>query len=78
MDTLSKKSDAQKVIDTLGGIRTTAEAIGVDRSVVNKWVMPKEKGGTGGRVPAKHWPRLIEVEPELRHVFLPEPMAEAS
>lgn len=58
-------SPAAMVIGRCGGINKTAALIGVDRSVVNKWLLPKEKGGTGGKVPPKHWPKLLEHLPGL-------------
>jgi hypothetical protein len=33
--------------------------LGLDRSAVNRWALPKSLGGSGGLVPAKHHQRLL-------------------
>lgn len=43
---------AQRIIDKCGGINRTAEIVGRTKSVVYRWTYQKEKGGTGGVVPA--------------------------
>lgn len=65
MGNFSKNSPAARVIKRCGGINETAGLIGVHRSVVNKWLLPKKKGGTSGKVPPKHWPKLLEHLPGL-------------
>ena len=70
MDAQTELSQAQVVIDECGGIGATASLIERDRSVVNKWKMAKEKGGTGGKVPPKHWPTLIKAKPQLLDVLV--------
>lgn len=44
---------AQHIIDKCGGPRATAELAEVDVSRVHRWTYPKERGGTGGIIPAK-------------------------
>jgi len=51
---------AAHVIDKCGGIPETAELVGRDRSTVNRWMRPKETGGTGGLVPAEHQQTLLD------------------
>lgn len=29
-------------------------------SAVSRWMMPPEKRGTGGLVPQRHWPAILE------------------
>jgi hypothetical protein len=57
---------AARVIDLCGGIDATAGIVGRDRSVVNRWLLPRERGGTGGRIPMHHAQRLLESVPVLR------------
>lgn len=56
---------ARHVVEKCGGINATAELIGLDRSAVNRWLLPKERGGTGGQVPARHQPALLQKVPGL-------------
>jgi hypothetical protein len=53
-------SPAAKVINIFGGIRQTAEVVGRHRSVVNRWLIPKSRGGTGGIIPAHHQQTLLK------------------
>ena len=53
-------SPASRIIDKFGGIDAVASAIGRHRSVVNRWLLPKDRGGTGGIVPGKHQATLLE------------------
>ena len=50
---------AARVIEKCGGIESTARLVGRHRSVVNRWLRPKDKGGTGGIVPAEHQQKLL-------------------
>lgn len=56
---MSKLNPAWTVIQLLGGVRSTARAAEVDPSAVSRWAMPREKKGTEGRVPQRHWRRLM-------------------
>lgn len=51
---------AKEVIRLLGGPTAVARVVGIDRSQVHKWTLPRERRGTGGKVPRKRWPALIE------------------
>lgn len=48
-----KISQAQRIIDKFGGVTTLARAIGRAPSTVNRWLYPRERGGTGGRIPTE-------------------------
>lgn len=50
---------ANTIIDTLGGPTAVARIVGVHRTRVSGWKRPKEKGGTGGRIPFWHAEKLI-------------------
>lgn len=43
---------AQTVITICGGFRAVAEMVGRDETRVYRWTYPKERGGTGGLIPA--------------------------
>lgn len=60
MENVIEESPAARVIRKCGGIERTAHLVGRHRSVVNRWLLPPEKGGTGGKVPGKHQDILLE------------------
>lgn len=51
---------ATSIIELLGGAKAVAEIAGVDISRVTRWRLPKARGGTGGSIPQRHIPRLLE------------------
>lgn len=51
-------SPASIVIQRFGGIKAVADALGLERTAVQRWTYGKDKG-TGGTVPQKHWNRLL-------------------
>lgn len=55
----SPGSPAARVIRICGGILNTAQMAGLHRTAVGKWLAPREKGGTGGLVPAQHQQTLL-------------------
>ncbi|MEY5100859.1 MAG: DNA-binding transcriptional regulator Cro [Pseudomonadota bacterium] len=50
---------AWRVIQLLGGVRATARAAEINPSAVSRWAMPREKKGTSGAIPQRHWSRLL-------------------
>jgi hypothetical protein len=52
-------NSAEIIISKLGGVDEVARAAGVDVSRVYRWTYPKERGGTDGEVPRRHWQSLI-------------------
>lgn len=56
---------AATVIRKCGGIEATAKAVGRHRSVVNRWLLRRENGGTDGRVPMHHAETLLHTIPGL-------------
>ncbi len=56
---VSQECPAARVIEKCGGIKATAALVGRHRSVVNRWLRPKKKGGTGGLVPSEHQQTLM-------------------
>ena len=51
---------AHTIISNLGGVVETARLAGCSHASVSRWKTPKERGGTGGTIPVKNIPRLIE------------------
>lgn len=60
---MRKKIDirpAHYVIQRFGSGSEVARVLGVDKSTVSRWTLPKEKKGTNGVIPQKYWAALIE------------------
>lgn len=51
---------ARTVIDKFGGHQAVAEALNLDVSRVYRWTYPRERGGTGGHIPAKQQVALLD------------------
>lgn len=73
-----KPQPAASVIAKFGGINETAEAVGLDRSVVNRWLRPKEKGGTDGLIPSKHQAKLLAAARERQIELAPGDLIDAA
>lgn len=52
-------SPAEKVIEAFGGVRRVATLLDIDRVWVWRWTQPKNKRGTGGKVPASQWQEIL-------------------
>ncbi len=51
---------SSEIINLLGGVRrVVSQLLGVHRTRVYAWFRPISKGGTGGRIPTKHIPILL-------------------
>jgi len=55
------KSQAQHVIDELGGVRATAKKLGLNPGTVSRWPKPRGCKGLAGRVPAEHQEKILEI-----------------
>jgi hypothetical protein len=51
---------ASSIINKLGGLTAVSKIAGVSVTTVQRWRMPKSKGGTGGIVPHWHHERLLQ------------------
>jgi len=51
---------ARTIIDRLGGPTEVSRITGAHRTRVSNWARPKESGGTGGTIPFKHVPVLLQ------------------
>lgn len=50
---------ASDIIRKFGGAQAVAEACGVSFTAVYRWTYPRDRGGTGGVIPAKHQQALL-------------------
>lgn len=50
---------AATIIELCGGASAVAEMLTRDSSRVHRWTYSKEKGGTGGRIPAELQEKLL-------------------
>lgn len=71
-------SPAARVIAKCGGIDQTAKLVKRHRSVVNKWLRPRAKGGTGGIIPAHHQVTLMRKAPGRGIPLEPEDFFEST
>lgn len=51
---------ASSIISKLGGDTAVAAITGVHRTRVANWKRSKDSGGTGGTIPFRHVPKLLE------------------
>lgn len=56
---------ANTIITALGGPSKVSLITGVHRVRVSNWKRAKEKGGTGGLIPFKHAPKLLDEAKKL-------------
>jgi hypothetical protein len=50
---------ARTVVAKLGGVRATARVLQLNPSAVSRWMVGRDRKGTGGAVPLKHWQTLL-------------------
>jgi|GEM_PF-2446174 len=55
---------AHKIVRMLGGRRSVGRALELNSSSVSRWCTATKEGGTGGRIPQKHWRALITIASE--------------
>jgi transcriptional regulator with XRE-family HTH domain len=65
IQTIHTAEPAFSVIEKLGGKSEVAEYLGLDKSTLSRWCQPKPSG-TGGLVPQRYWPQLIEMARDKR------------
>lgn len=56
----NREKPAVDVALAFGGTRLLSDLIGVDASTVSRWCTSAERGGTGGRIPQRHWPGILK------------------
>jgi hypothetical protein len=52
---------AHTVIARFGGSGPLARRLGLDRSAVHRWALPRTRTGTGGLIPSRYHRRLLEL-----------------
>ncbi len=52
---------AASIIRKLGGERAVAAATGTSYTAPYRWQHPVERGGTGGSIPGRHIPKLLDL-----------------
>jgi hypothetical protein len=57
---IHKLEPAYTLIERLGGKSAVAGALNLDKSTLSRWCKPAP-GGTGGLIPQRYWPQLIEM-----------------
>jgi predicted transcriptional regulator len=57
---MSQLSPAREIVEKLGGVRATARILSMSPSAVSRWMMPREKRGTNGHIPRRHWPAILK------------------
>lgn len=59
-------NQAQRIIEKCGGgdfgvgVKVVAEITGVHSSRIHRWTYPKDRGGTGGIIPAQHHQPILD------------------
>lgn len=62
METNAKRLEpAASILQKLGGPTAVADYLGIHRTWPWKWQQPREKHGTGGLVPQKYHPQLLDL-----------------
>lgn len=51
---------ATRILAILGGPSKVAARLGLHRTRVSNWKRPKDRGGSGGRIPQNHHRALLE------------------
>lgn len=62
-------SAAETIIERFGGREAVAELLGVNIVQVYRWTYPKERKGTGGTIPSRHFKKLL-TEAKKRRIKL--------
>lgn len=57
---------AKSIIARLGGEEKVQEITGASRTRVYRWQLPKERGGTDGRIPQKPAEKLLDYARKAR------------
>lgn len=63
---------ANTIIAICGGFRAVAEITGRDETRVRRWTYPKDKGGSGGLIPAECQQIIMDAARERRLPLTPE------
>lgn len=61
---VQKCEPAKTIIALLGGVTAVSRGVDTSHVTVQRWRFPIERGGTGGFIPRKHHPALMEMARE--------------
>lgn len=61
-----KQTPAAAVMDIFGNGAELARLLGKDRTTVYRWDMPREAGGTAGRIPSKAQNDILELAQRMK------------
>ncbi len=50
---------AEIMVQRLGGVTDAARALGMARRSIYRWLWPRAKGGTGGRIPTNKQRKVL-------------------
>lgn len=59
--TFAGMEPAASIIKKLGGVEDAARDLGVHRTRVFSWMRDAAAGGTGGRIPQRHFPTILDL-----------------
>lgn len=72
IETIHREEPAFQVIEKLGGKAAVASVLNVDKSTLSRWCQQRPQG-TGGAIPQRHWPKLIDLgRKQGTHISLEE------
>lgn len=52
---------AHRVVQLLGGCRSLGRELEINASTISRWQTAYDDGGTGGRIPQKHWSSIVRL-----------------
>lgn len=55
----AETESTRQIIAALGGPTRVGEICNVNRSQVWRWTVERDKRGTGGKIPRRHWATLL-------------------
>ncbi len=53
-------SVAETIFERFGGREAVADLLGVNIVQTYRWTYPKDRKGTGGKIPSRHWSPLLK------------------
>lgn len=59
--TIHTLDPAYTVVERLGGKSAVAQQLGLSKAQMTRWCAPADAGGTGGVIPQKYWPQLLQM-----------------
>lgn len=56
---------APQIVELLGGNKAVADALGLERTAVQRWGYAPPNG-RGGRIPQRYWPAILQLAEERK------------